>query len=89
MIQAGEFLTDITDLDNFVNFPFKALQPYLKELKNISTQNLNDDILADVGLNMIGRKIKKGISSIKGLGVTPTNNEIKEIIKVIKSLENR
>ena len=38
---------------------------------------------------MTGRKIKKGISSIKGLGVTPTNNEIKEIIKVIKSLENR
>ena len=38
---------------------------------------------------MIGRKIKKGILSIKGLGVTPTNNEIKEIIKVIKSLENR
>ena len=38
---------------------------------------------------MIGKKIKKGISSITGSGITLTNNEIKYIMKVIKSLEKR
>ena len=33
--------------------------------------------------------MKKGISSITDLGITLANNEMKDIIKVIKSLENR
>ena len=33
-------------------------------------------------------KIKKGISSITGSGITLTNNEIKGIIRVIMSLKN-
>ena len=37
---------------------------------------------------MIGKKIKKGNSSITGLGTILTNNEMKVIMKVIKSLEN-
>ena len=45
--------------------------------------------LADVGFNIFGRKIKKGISPITGLGITLTNNGLKDIVKVIKSLENR
>ena len=43
----------------------------------------------DTGLCLLGEKIKKGISSITGLETTLTNNEIKDIMKVIKSLENR
>ena len=35
--------------------------------------------------NIIGKSIKKGISSIMGSGITLTNNEMKDIIKVIKS----
>ena len=35
------------------------------------------------------KSLKKGISSIKGSGITLTNSEIKDIIKVIKSVENR
>ena len=35
------------------------------------------------------KKIKKEISSIKGSGITLINNEIKDIMKVIRSLENR
>ena len=35
------------------------------------------------------RKIKKKLSSITGSGLTLTNNEIKNIVKVIRSLENR
>ena len=35
------------------------------------------------------RKIKNKLSSITGSGLTLTNNEIKNIVKVIRSLENR
>ena len=35
--------------------------------------------------NIIGKSIKKWISSIMGSGITLTNNEMKDIIKVIKS----
>ena len=43
----------------------------------------------DAGLKLIVRKIKKGISLITGLWITLTNNEINDIVKVIKSLVNR
>ena len=43
----------------------------------------------DAGLKLIVRKIKKGISLITGLWITLTNNEINDIVKVIKSLANR
>ena len=53
---------------------------YLKINKN------NDkNILIDVGLNMNGKKIKEKFC----LGITPTNNEIKDIIKEVKPLHNR
>ena len=39
-------------------------------------------------LILLVKKIKIGISSITGSGITRTNNEIKDIMKVIKSLEN-
>ena len=35
------------------------------------------------------KRLKKRISSITGSGITLTNNEIKDIMEVIKSLENR
>ena len=38
---------------------------------------------------MIRKKIENRISSITGLGTTLTNNEIKDIMKVIQSLEIR
>ena len=46
---------------------------------------MNNDILVDTG-------VKKGVfkkSSITGWEITLTNNEMKNIIKVIKSLGNR
>ena len=43
----------------------------------------------DAGLKLIVRKIKKGTSLITGLWITLTNNEINDIVKVIKSLVNR
>ena len=46
-------------------------------------------MLVDAGINIIGKKIKNGISLVKSSGITLTNHEIKDIIKVIKSLENK
>ena len=46
-------------------------------------------MLVDAGINIIGKKIKNGISLVTSSGITLINHEIKDIIKVIKSLENR
>ena len=35
MMQSGGIMTDIYGIDNFVNFPFKVMKPYSKELSNI------------------------------------------------------
>ena len=53
-------ITEVTSLANLMNSSFK------KPLKNTGTKKLNDDILVDTGLNIIGKNIKKRISSIKG-----------------------
>ena len=37
---------------------------------------INNDILVDAGLNLLGKKIKKEISSITDSGISLTNNEI-------------
>ena len=71
-------------LDNFVNFPFKVLQSYSKELSNIDTkyENNKNNLHIDPGLNMTGKTIKENLVK------TLTNNEVKDM-KVIKPLENR
>ena len=48
---------------------------------------IDNNILVDAGLNLLGQNIKKWISSIMGSGITLTNNEIIDIIKLIKTLE--
>ena len=60
-----------------------------KELKNKDPKETDSKLLVDTGLNIICKKIKKEMLSITDSGITLTNNEIKYIIKVIKSLENR
>ena len=93
IVQSGGFLADITGitsgLDNIVNFPIKVLESYSKELNNIATKkyknNNKNNLYIDAGLNMIGKKIKEKFGS----GITLTDNEIKNIMKVIKSLGNR
>ena len=46
-------------------------------------------MLVDAGVNITGKKIKNGISLVTSSGITLINHEIKDIIKVINSLENR
>ena len=47
----------------------------------MGAKKINNDITVDAGLNLLGKNIKKGISSITDSGLTLTNNEIKDIIK--------
>ena len=61
-----------------------SLKKELKDVYFIKNKNL-----VDTGLNIIGKKNKKRISSIMGSEITLTNNETKDIMKVIRSLENR
>ena len=56
---------------------------------NMGAKKINNDVLVDALLILLGKEIEKGISRITGSGITLTNNEIKGIMKVIKSLENR
>ena len=58
-----------------------------KELKNTGIKKLNDELRVNTGLNIICKKIKRQTSSITGSGITLRNNQIKDIVKVIKSLE--
>ena len=58
-----------------------------KELKNTGIKKLNFELLVNTGLNIICKKIKRQTSSITGSGITLRNNQIKDIVKVIKSLE--
>ena len=92
MIQSGGFLTDISSvtstLDNIFKFAFKVKNSYSNEISNISHKkfkNNDKNLVVDARLNLIGKKMKEKFSS----GIILTNNEIKDIMKVIKSLENR
>ena len=86
MIQSREFLDDanriMTGLDNFINVAFKMLELHSKELSNIDSKqykNNKNKLYRDAGLNMIGKKIKKKFGS----RIPTTNNELKDIMKVI------
>ena len=76
-------------IKEIISSPNSIKNSFAKELKNKDPKGIDSKLFLDTGLNIIGKKIKKGISSITGLGITLTNNEIKNIMKVIKSLENR
>ena len=45
-----------------------------KTLNDTDPEKINSNLLVDTGLNIIGKKIKKGISSITGSGTTQTKN---------------
>ena len=59
-----------------------------KRIKECRYQKINNNILVDAGFNIIGKKIKKWISSITGSGITLTKNGEKDLMKVIAILEN-
>ena len=68
---------------------FSIANSTAKESKAMAAKEINNDIILDIGPNFLGKKIEKWISSVMFSGITMTNNKIKDIIKVIKSIENR
>ena len=59
--EPGSPMTPIKEIKIIANTIVK------KELKSTGAKQLNNDILVDAGLNIIGKKIKKRISSMMGL----------------------
>ena len=72
-----------------VNFLFKMTNSHLKELSNKDTEKIiyNDrnNIFVDAGHNMMDKTIQEKIVS----EITLIINEIKDIMKIINSLEKR
>ena len=89
MIQLGGFIFGLPYLWDSSNIRFKGLLSSAKSISNSIVKTVNKVDPVDAGLSLLVKKIIKGISSIKGSGITLTNNEIKDIMKVIKSLANR
>ena len=58
--------------------PVEELYSFFKPTsKNMGGKKLNEDNLVNSGLNIIGKKIRKGISSTMFSGITLRNNEKK------------
>ena len=68
---------------------FSIANSTAKKSKAMAAKEINNDIILAIGPNFLGKKIEKWISSVMFSGITMTNNKIKDIIKVIKSIENR
>ena len=90
--QKGGFLfssSGISDLPMATIKFFSITKFNSKRISKNTGAKKNHKIIVDAGLNALAKKIKKGISSMIGSGITLANNERKDIIKVIKSFENR
>ena len=76
-------------VDNPLSYIKLAKASVSRGLKNTDPKELNNNLLVDTGINIVGKKIRKEISSITGSRITLTHNEVKDIMKVIKPLQNR
>ena len=81
-------------------FPNKVIDSFPKEARNnvdlrkiINEESIKKGpgyILGNLRVGVLNKKLKRGILKLRGSELTPTNNELKDIIKVItRSLENR
>ena len=90
IVQLGGCILDLPDI---FNLPAKGVislvNSIAKESKKTGAKKLNKDVFVDARLRIISQKIEKKISSITSSGISLTDIEMKVIIKVIKSLENR
>ena len=89
IVQLGGFVTGMTGIVKPENEIFKTANGLLSLTNSIAKKSAsmgNKGTLVNAGLSLLGQKIKK---KNYGSGITLTNNEIKDIMKVIKSLENR
>ena len=83
MVQSGGL--NALDLLN----PAEAIYKIISKLKNLSNKVSHDKIDELIKTAVVCRKVMPDFKNILGPGITLTNNEIKDIMRVIKSLENR
>ena len=77
-----------TQLSKIIQFIKDHLRWSYSSSKIIKKKELIN-VLADAGFNAADKKIKEKILTITGSGITLTEIEIKDIMKVIRSLEYR
>ena len=93
MLQSGEILGDLLVAIPQAMFPtgVEALKRRVKKSATLTKNTVPElaekatEYYVIKGIN----KLNKKFTSIKGSSITLTNNEIKDIMKVIKGLENR
>ena len=85
MVQSGRFLLPSGSLGFLGSLPPVENDIELKELRNKRLMILLQ--IQDLILSV--KKTKKRPLKVKGSGTSVANNEVKYIIKVIRSLENR
>ena len=83
MIQSGEF--NIFDVMNLVELVYKIASK-ANNLSNKMSQDKIDEVIKTAD---VFRTVMLDFNKILGTGITLKNNEIKNIIEVIRSLENR
>ena len=83
MIQSGEF--NIFDVMNSVELVYKIASK-ANNLSNKMSQDKIDEVIKTAD---VFRTVMLDFNKILGTGITLKNNEIKNIIEVIRSLENR
>ena len=85
MIPSGGVMTGISGIDIVINFPFKVMELFWKESINIDTKKTDKSNRNNLDLIWLVKMIKEKIGS----RITLKINKIKDIMKVIKYLENR
>ena len=86
-IQSGRYIFSSPSDIIFNKRIIPLIGSIVKEPTNVGANIMNIDIFADAGLNLIFKKIKqRNFINCKFMN---NSNKLKDIIKVIKSLENR
>ena len=88
IVELGGFMISAFDIINLIN-PFKTLPKIINKADELSKKVILSDTIKTVNTSENIIKASKNLLKVPGTGITLTNNEIKDIMKVIKSLENR
>ena len=68
----------------------QRLKEIINKVDELSKRVTRNDLISTAtSSKIILGRLKKGFKNASGAGITPPNNEIKHIMKVIKSLEKR
>ena len=73
---------------NYEEFNYRRIKN-ANHKPDFSSQKVTKSTLLDTGVNDIGRKTRQEISKLTGSGLMLTNSQIKYIMKIITTLENR